>query len=189
MGLYSLVGSWLRIWSRLYLPFQQCTFPTQFLCYSGEQIKFRSSPFPHLCCCSVAKLYLTLWPHGLQHTRLLCPSLSPRICSNSCLLSLWCHPTISSSVTPFFSCLQSFPASESFLMSQLFTSGGQHNGASASASVLPMNIQGWFPLGLTGLIFSLSKELYLLLYCLYTMLNFSVITCLNAFYNQKCLDL
>ena len=91
-------------------------------------------------------------PHGLQHTRLLCPSLSPRACSNSCPLSQWCHPTISSSVIPFSTCLQSFPASWSFLMSRLFASGGQSIGASASASVLPMNIQGWLPLRLTSLI-------------------------------------
>ena len=94
----------------------------------------------------------SLWPHGLQHARLPCPSLSPRVCSNSCPLSWWCHLTILSSVTPFCSCPQSFPASGSFLMSQLFTSNGQSIGTSVSASVLPMNFQGWFPLGLTGLI-------------------------------------
>ena len=92
-------------------------------------------------------MFNSLWPHGVQHTRL--PSLSPWACSNSCPSSQWCHPTISSSVVPFF-CLQSFPASGSFPVSQLFTSGGQSPGASASASVLPMNIQGWFPLGWTG---------------------------------------
>ena len=91
-------------------------------------------------------------PYVLQHTRLLCPSSSPRICSNSCPLSQWCHPAISSSVVPFSSSLQSLPASESFLMSWLFTSGSQSIGILASASVLPMNIQGWFPLRLTGLI-------------------------------------
>ena len=94
----------------------------------------------------------SLWPHGLQHARLPCPSLSPGVCWNSCPLSQWCHPTISSSVIPFSSRLQSFPASESFLMSQLFTSGSQRIGASASASVLPRNTKGWFPLGLTGYI-------------------------------------
>ena len=99
----------------------------------------------------------SLWPHGLQHTRLPYPSPSPRACSNSCTLSRWCHPTISSSVIPFSPCLQSFPATGSFLMSQLFTSGGQSIGA--SASVLPMNIQGWFPLGLTGWISLQSKGL------------------------------
>ena len=99
----------------------------------------------------------SLWPRGLQHARLPCPSPSPRACSNSCPLSWWCHPTISSSVVPFSSCLQSFPVSGSFLMSRLFTSGGQSIGA--SASVLPMNIQGWFPLGWIGLISFQSKGL------------------------------
>ena len=89
-----------------------------------------------------------LWPHGLQHARLPCPSPSPGACSNSCLLSQWCHLTISFSVIPFSSCFQSFPASGSFPMSQLFASGGQSIGASSSASVLPMNIQCWFSLGL-----------------------------------------
>ena len=93
----------------------------------------------------------SLRPHGLQHTRLLCPSPSPRVCSNSCLLSWWCFLTISFSIAPF-SCLQSFPASRSFPMSQFFASGGQSIGASSPASVLPMNIQGWFPLGWTGLV-------------------------------------
>ena len=100
-----------------------------------------------------------LWPHGLQHTRLPCPSPSPGVCSNSCPLSQWCHPTILSSVASLFSCLQSFPALGSFPVSQLFTLGGQSIGASASPSVLPINIQGWFPLGLTGLISLLTKRL------------------------------
>ena len=103
-------------------------------------------------------MFDNLWPHGLQHSRIPCSSLSPQVCSNSCPLSWWCHPTISSSVTPFSSCAQSFPASGSFLMRWLFTSGGQSIGASASASVLPINIQGWLPLGLTDLIL-LSKGL------------------------------
>ena len=94
----------------------------------------------------------SLRPHGLQHTRPPCSSPTPRACSNSCPLSQWCHLTTSSSVIPFSSCLQSFPASGSFPMSQLFTSGGQTIGVSVSASVLPMNIQDWFPLGWTGLI-------------------------------------
>ena len=93
----------------------------------------------------------SLWPHGLQQARLFCP-LSPGVCSNSCPLSRWCHPTISSSVIPFSSCPQSFPVSWSFPVSQFFTSGGQSIGVSASASVLPVNIQDWFPVGLTGLI-------------------------------------
>ena len=94
----------------------------------------------------------SLGPHGLQHARCPCPSPTPGACSNSCPLNWWCHSTISSSVVPFSSCLQSCPASGSFPMSQFFTSGGQNIGVSASASVLPMNIQDWFPLGLTGLI-------------------------------------
>ena len=92
----------------------------------------------------------SLRPHGLQYARLPCPPLSPGVYSNSCPLSQWCHPTISSSVIPLSSYLPSFPASGSFLMSPLFTLGGQSIGISASASVLPMNIQDWFPLGLTS---------------------------------------
>ena len=92
----------------------------------------------------------SLRPHGLQYTRLTCPSQTPRAYSNSCPLSQWCHPTISSSVVSFSSRLQSFPASGSFQMSQFFASGGQSIGVSASASVLPMNIQDWFPLGWTA---------------------------------------
>ena len=94
----------------------------------------------------------SLRPHGLQHARPPCLSPIPGTCSNSCPSSQWCHPTISSSVIPFSSCLLSFPASGSFPMSQLFASGSQSTRASASASVLPMNIQDWFPLGVTGLI-------------------------------------
>ena len=101
----------------------------------------------------------SLQPHGLQHTRPRCPSPMPRVYSNTCPLSWWCHPTISSSVIPFSSCLQSFPESGSFPVSQFFTSGGQSIGVSASASVLPMNIKGWFPLGLTDLISLQSKGL------------------------------
>ena len=100
----------------------------------------------------------SLWPNGLQHARLPYPP-SSRVFSNLCTLSQWCHPIISSSVAPFSSCPQSFPASESFLMSWLLPSGGQSIGASASASVLLMNIQGWFPLGSTGLISLQSKGL------------------------------
>ena len=94
----------------------------------------------------------SLRPQGLQHARLPCPSPTPGACSNSCPSSQWYHPTISSSVIPFSSCLQSLPASGSFLMSQLFASGDQNIGVSASASVLPMSIQHWFPLWWTGLI-------------------------------------
>ena len=96
--------------------------------------------------------------HGLQHNRLPCPSPIPRACSKSCSWSCWCHPTISSSVVPF-SCLHFFPASGSFLRSELFASGGQSIGASAAAPVLPMNIQDWFPLGWTGWISLQSKGL------------------------------
>ena len=101
----------------------------------------------------------SLRPHGLQHTWLPCPLPTPGACSNSCPSSQWCHPTISSSAIPFSSCLQSFPASGSFPVTQFFASGGQSIGASASASVLPVNIQDWFPLGLTGLISLQSKGL------------------------------
>ena len=92
----------------------------------------------------------SLRPNGLQHVRPPCPSPTLRLYSNSCPLSQWCHPTISSSVIPFFSWFQSFPASGSFPMSQLFASGGQSTGVSASTSALPVNTQDWFPLGWTG---------------------------------------
>ena len=92
----------------------------------------------------------SLRPHGLQHASLPCPSPTPQVCPNPCPLSWWCHPTISSSVVPFSSCPQSFPASGSFPVSQLFASGGQSIGVSASTSVLPMNTQDWSPLGWTG---------------------------------------
>ena len=101
----------------------------------------------------------SLRPHGLQHARLPCSSPSPRICSNSCPLCQWCHPTISFSVIPFSSCPQSFPASGSFQMSQLFPLDGQNIGVSASTSVFPMNTQDWSPLGWTGWISLQSKGL------------------------------
>ena len=99
---------------------------------------------------SVKELCLTLWLHGLKHTRFPYSSPIPRAYSNSCPSSEWCHPTISSSAVPFSSHLQSFPASGTFLVSRLFASDDQNTGASASASVLPVNIQGWYPLRLTG---------------------------------------
>ena len=99
------------------------------------------------------------WPHGLQHAKPPCPSPTPGIYSNSCPLSRWCHPTISSSVVPFSSCPQSFPASGSFPLSQLFSSGGQNIGVLASTSVFPMNTQDWSPLGWTGWISLQSKGL------------------------------
>ena len=107
--------------------------------------------------CSVVSS--SLQPHRLQHIGLPCPSLSPGVCSDSCLLSQRCHPIISSSYVPFFYCPQYFPASVSFPVNRLFTSGDQSIGTSASASVLPKNIQGWFPLGLTDLISLQSKGL------------------------------
>ena len=105
----------------------------------------------------------SLRPHGLQHTRLPCPSPTPRVHSDSCPSSRWCHPDISSSVIPFSSCPQSLQVSESFPMSQFFISGSQSIGVSASYSVLPMNIQDWDPLGWTGWISLLSKRLLSLL--------------------------
>ena len=107
--------------------------------------------------CSV--LSDSLWPHEPQHARPPCPSPTPRVHSNWRPSSQWCHPAISSSVVLFSTCLQSFPASGSFQMSQLFASGGQSIGVSASTSVLPMNIHGWFPLGWTGWISLQSKGL------------------------------
>ena len=101
----------------------------------------------------------SLRPHEQQHARPPCPSPTPRVHPNSCPLSWWCHPTTSSSVIPFSSCLQSFPASGSFQMSQLFSSGGQNIGVSASTSVLPVNTQDWFPLGWTDWISLQSKGL------------------------------
>ena len=106
---------------------------------------------------SHVRLFATPWTEA--HTRQPCPSPSPRACSNSCPLSWWWNPTISSSVTPFSSCPQSFPASGSFPVSWLFTSGSQSIGVSVSPSIFPMNIQGWFSLGLTGLISLQSKGL------------------------------
>ena len=108
---------------------------------------------------SHSAMYHSLRPHRLQHTRPPCPSPTPRVYSNSCPLSWWCHPTILSSVIPFSSCFQSFPASGSFQMIQFFASSGQSIGVSTSALVPPMNIQDWFALRLTGLISLLSKGL------------------------------
>ena len=109
--------------------------------YLNVLILFSSVQFSH------SVVSDSLWPHELQHTRPPCPSPTPGVHSDSCPSSLWCHLAISSSVVPFSSCLQSFPASRSFPMSQLFASGGQSIGVSASTSVLPMNTQDWSPLG------------------------------------------
>ena len=135
-----------------------------------EKLNLVFSDFPHVLLVSPTLLFNSVQfshsiisdsspPHGLQHSRPPCPSPTPRVYSNSSPLSQWCHPTISSSVVPFSSCLQSFSASGSFQMSQLFTSGGQRFGVSASTSVLPMNIQDWFHLGWTGWISLKSKGL------------------------------
>ena len=121
----------------------------------SPELPYRKVHWWLLFTCSVVSN--SLQPHELQHARLPCHSLSPRVCSNS--TSRWCHPTILSSVFPFSSRLQSFLASGSFLMSQFFTSGGQSTGVSAWASVLPMNIQDWLPLGWTGWISLQSKGL------------------------------
>ena len=120
----------------------------------GENLFLASSGLWLLLLFSRSVVSNSLQPHGLQHTRLLCPSLSPGVCSDSCPLSRWCH-AISSSVVPFSSCPQSFPAPGSFPTSLLFASGGQ----SIGVSVLPMNIRRWFPLGLAGLISLLSNGL------------------------------
>ena len=116
-------------------------------------LKFSSVQFSH------SVMSNSLRPHGLPHARPPCPSSTPGVHPNSCPLSRWCHPTISFSVVPLSSRLQSFPASGSFPVSRFFTSGAQSIGVSASASVLPMNIQGWFPLGWTCWISLLSKGL------------------------------
>ena len=121
--------------------------------WMGGQFRWKSVQF------SRSVMSDSFRPHELQQARLLCPSPTPRAYSNSCPLSQSCHPTISSSVIPFSSCLQSFPASGSFPMSYFFISDGQSIGVSASASVLPMNIQDWFPLGWTGWISLQSKGL------------------------------
>ena len=126
---------------------------------SPKKLLFDSKAKSHSVQFSGSVVSHSLRPHGLQHARPPCSSPTPGVYTNSCPLSRWCHPTISSSVIPFSSCLQSFPASGSFPVSQLFTSGGQNTGASASASVLPMNIHDWSPLGWTGWISLLSKGL------------------------------
>ena len=127
----------------------------------SEYCKIESAKSVHQFSCSV--MSSSLQPHGLQHILLPCPSPTPRARSNSCPSSQWWYPTIPSSVIPFSSCLQSFPASGSFQMNQFFALGGQSIGVSASASALPMNIQDWFPFGLTGWICLQSKGLLSLL--------------------------
>ena len=175
--------SWSRLGSEELLYYSVC-----FLCFSFDQWVSRACVFHRDSRVSrekknrnlweLAKLYCpvlyiwfrsvqlsrsdvsdSLWPRGQQHTKLPCPSPTPGAYSNSCPLSQWCHPTISSSAIPFSSCPQSFPASGSSQMSPFFASGGQSIGVLASASVLPMNTQDWFPLGWTGWISLQSKGL------------------------------
>ena len=131
-------------------PFTWCSKSMSFSVMFPLPIWGSSVQFSH------SVMFNFLQPHGLQHARLPCPPPTPRPCSNSCPSSQWCHPTVSSSVV-LFSCFQFLPASGSFPRSQFFTSGGWSIRASTSASVLPMNIQDWFPLGLIGLI-SLQSE-------------------------------
>ena len=134
-----------HITSDIHLLFAYCAFP---LIYSYVSVQFSHSVVSN-----------SLWPHGLQHARLPCPSPTPGACSNSCPLSWWCDPTISSTVIPFSSCLRYFLAQGSFPMFKLFLIGDQSIGDSNSASFLPMNIQDWFPLGLTGWISLQAKGL------------------------------
>ena len=126
----------------------------------SQRVRHNWATFPYSyssVSCSV--MSDSLRSHGLQHARPPCPSPAPGVYSNSCPSSQWCHPTISSSIVPFSSFLQSFPVSESFPVNQFFASGGRSIGASDSASVLPVNIQDWFPLGWTGWISLQSKGL------------------------------
>ena len=132
----------------VYMQLTFISFPSFLSLSGGVKIQF-----------SLSVVSDSLWPHGPQDSRPHCPSLTPGVYSNSCPLSQWCHPTISSPVIPFSSHLQSFPASGSFQMSHLFASCGQSIGVSASTSVLPMNIQDWCPLGWTGWISLQSKGL------------------------------
>ena len=148
---FSSVSSWHRDWTQV--SSIACKFFTIWATREALYVEFNSVQFN----CSVVSD--SLWPHGLQHVRLPCLSPTPKAYTNSCLLRRWCHPTISSSVSSFSSCLQSFPASGSFPVSQFFASGGQSIGVSASALVLPVNIQDWCPLGLTGWISLQSKGL------------------------------
>ena len=157
---------WLvsKLWFNhtLVKPFQQLFSKRCYLSMQGWDFKYHLEPTSSKVFSvqfSPSFVSDSLWPHGLQHVRLPRPSPIPRVCSNSYPSSWWCHPNISSSVIPFSSCLQSFPASGSFQMSQFFTLSGQSIGVSALASVLPMNIQKWFPLGWTGWISLQSKGL------------------------------
>ena len=161
------LGNGKRIWT---LPLQACVsckiaaYSSHIFCiFKATYFKLVSSIFvwdgSNTLQFSHSVVSDSLRPHELQHARPPCPSSTPRACSNSCSSSWWCHPTLSFSVVPFSSCLQSFPASGFFPMSRFFTSGGQTIGTSVSASVCPLNIQDWFPLGWTGWISLQSKGL------------------------------
>ena len=147
-----------RVWSKLLLPVFACLplILFQAIIRSSRRershILSQSDKFCYLFSFQFSRSVLSdsLWPDEPQYVRPPCPSPTPRVHPNPCPLNQWCHPTISSSVIPFFSCPQSFPASGSFQMSQFFASGGQSIGVSASASVLPVNIQVWFPVGWIG---------------------------------------
>ena len=143
----------MKIISEFFLSFQIFKIQCKFTFIAHFSVSQSINQFSYLVMSN------SLQPHGMQHARLPCPSPTPGAHSNSCPLSRWCHPTISSSVVPFTSQLQSFTASGSFQMSQFFTTGGQSIGVSASTSVLPMNTQDWSPLGWTGWISLQSKGL------------------------------
>ena len=173
LGLWIVLSQFLHIWCLIWIKIHFYTNRSNCSLQFAEKTifplpvhLFLASKLIHPHACKNISVHFTcsvmsdsLRPHGLQHTRVLCPSPTPRACSNSCPSSRWCHPIISSSVIPFSSHLQSFPASGSFSMSQLFASGGQDIGVSASASAFPMNLWDWFPLGWTGLIALQSKGL------------------------------
>ena len=159
-GLISFRMDWLDLLANHRITLISLQHPTQYKSSLNPPSKSLSrSPGPIIVQFSHSVVPDSLRPCALQHTRLPNPSPTPGACSNSCPSSRWCYPIISSSIIPFSSCLQSFPAAESFLMSQFFTSGGQNIRVSASASVLPMNIQDWSPLGWTGWISLQSKGL------------------------------
>ena len=153
-GDHKEVAQYFSSAERKELPTQNSTSNRSILQEFSDEGKLRefitSKPTLRFSSVHLSVMSDSLRPHGLQHARPPCPSQTPGACSNSCPLSQWCHSTISSSVIPFSSYLQSFPSWGSFPVSQLFASGGQSIGVSASASVLPMNIQDWSPLGLTG---------------------------------------
>ena len=154
MGCPGWVLFWVHLWLYFWLRSAFQSYPSKADCPpQGERHSIQSVQLS----CSV--MSDSLWPHGLQHARLPCPSPTPGACWNSWTSSSWCYLTISCSLVPFSSCLQSFPTSRSFPRSQFFTSGGQRIGVSASASVLPMNTQDWSPLGWTGWISLQSKGL------------------------------